>query len=203
MGVSTSYNGTVPVYRCPRTTSGDCPTRVTIGAEIVEGIVVDAVRARIADVEGRASAEPRRPRGRARAGTRPGRSRRRDPHARGLRGRGRGPRTTGRAPRRTRCRPGAGRPARRPARLRRPQRFGDDWDRLSLDGRRALIRAAVDRVGRRARPRRRPRHGRAARRVVAAPRRRGFAPPRRGRRAAGCSSVGPLASYGEAGWRSV
>jgi DNA invertase Pin-like site-specific DNA recombinase len=57
MGVSTSYNGRYPVYRCPATTSGDCDGRATIRAETVEEIVVRAVRERLADVEGRASAE--------------------------------------------------------------------------------------------------------------------------------------------------
>jgi hypothetical protein len=44
-----------PYYRCPPV--GDCPQRVTISAHIVEGVVVAAVRRRLADVEGRASAE--------------------------------------------------------------------------------------------------------------------------------------------------
>jgi len=57
MGVSTSYNGTVPIYRCPASTSGDCPTRATIGAEIAETVVVGAVREALSNVEGRASAE--------------------------------------------------------------------------------------------------------------------------------------------------
>jgi site-specific DNA recombinase len=44
-----------PYYRCPPV--GDCPQRVTISAPLVEGVVVAAVRRRLADVEGRASAE--------------------------------------------------------------------------------------------------------------------------------------------------
>ena len=44
-----------PVYRCPPT--GDCPSRVTISAELAERVVVERVRAELADVEGRASAE--------------------------------------------------------------------------------------------------------------------------------------------------
>jgi hypothetical protein len=44
-----------PQYRCP--TTGDCPRRVTVSAPLVEGIVVDAVREALSDVEGRASAE--------------------------------------------------------------------------------------------------------------------------------------------------
>jgi DNA invertase Pin-like site-specific DNA recombinase len=41
------------IYRC----AARCPGRVTISAHIVEGVVVTAVRRRLADVEGRASAE--------------------------------------------------------------------------------------------------------------------------------------------------
>ena len=49
--------GTTPyyMYRCPP--NGDCSRRVTISAEIAERVVVDAVKAALADVEGRASAE--------------------------------------------------------------------------------------------------------------------------------------------------
>jgi DNA invertase Pin-like site-specific DNA recombinase len=56
MGPSTSYNGRYHVYRCPATTSGDCEGRAVIAAGMVEEIVVAAVRERLADVEGRASA---------------------------------------------------------------------------------------------------------------------------------------------------
>jgi hypothetical protein len=55
MVVGTANHGGYHLYRCPPT--GDCTRRVTISAEIVEAIVVDAVRAHIADAEGRASAE--------------------------------------------------------------------------------------------------------------------------------------------------
>jgi site-specific DNA recombinase len=44
-----------PIYRCPSTS--DCPRHVTISAEKVEGIVIGAVRTALADVEGRAAAE--------------------------------------------------------------------------------------------------------------------------------------------------
>ena len=56
-----------------------------------------------------------------------------------------------------------------------------DWDRLSLDARRALIRATVERAQVAAGARRRPRHRRASRRVAAGPRRRGCVAPRRAR----------------------
>jgi DNA invertase Pin-like site-specific DNA recombinase len=44
-----------PIYRCPSTS--DCPKHVTISAEIAERVVVDAVRAALSNAEGRASIE--------------------------------------------------------------------------------------------------------------------------------------------------
>jgi DNA invertase Pin-like site-specific DNA recombinase len=55
MVVSSSRSGRYPTYNC--THLSDCTRRMVIGAELVEGIVVEAVKARLADVEGRASAE--------------------------------------------------------------------------------------------------------------------------------------------------
>ena len=55
MVVGTAHNGEYALYRCPPT--GDCTRRVTISADLVEGLVVDRVRAALADVEGRASVE--------------------------------------------------------------------------------------------------------------------------------------------------
>lgn len=55
MVVGSSHHGRYPVYRCPP--NGDCPRRVTVSAEMVERVVVDKVRASLADVEGRASLE--------------------------------------------------------------------------------------------------------------------------------------------------
>jgi hypothetical protein len=43
-----------PIYRCPSTS--DCPRHVTVSATIAEDVVVDAVKARIRGLEGRASA---------------------------------------------------------------------------------------------------------------------------------------------------
>ncbi len=42
-----------PIYRCPSTS--DCPRHVTIPAEIAERVVTDAVRRALADAEGQAS----------------------------------------------------------------------------------------------------------------------------------------------------
>jgi hypothetical protein len=55
MVVGTANHSGYALYRCPPT--GDCPRRVTISAELVEGIVVDAVRTALEGVEGRAAAE--------------------------------------------------------------------------------------------------------------------------------------------------
>ncbi len=55
MVVGTSNNSSYFLYRCPPT--GDCRRRVTISADLVERVVVDAVRAALANVEGRASVE--------------------------------------------------------------------------------------------------------------------------------------------------
>jgi hypothetical protein len=55
MTVGSSNSGRYAVYRCPATSV--CSQRVTISAPLIEGLVVDAVKERIADVEGRASAE--------------------------------------------------------------------------------------------------------------------------------------------------
>jgi site-specific DNA recombinase len=55
MVVGSSHHGRHAIYRCPPT--GDCKRRVTISAEMVETIVTEQVRAALADVEGRASAE--------------------------------------------------------------------------------------------------------------------------------------------------
>lgn len=55
MVVGTGYNGRYHHYRC--TPIGDCPRRVTISAEIAEQVVSDAVREALADLEGRASAQ--------------------------------------------------------------------------------------------------------------------------------------------------
>lgn len=59
MGASTGgdgMGGRVPVYRCPNSTTGDCSLRANIGAVIAERVVTDAVRAAIANEPGRASA---------------------------------------------------------------------------------------------------------------------------------------------------
>lgn len=55
MVVGTSNNSSYFLYRCPPT--GDCRRRVTISAELAEQVVVDTVRAALANVEGRASME--------------------------------------------------------------------------------------------------------------------------------------------------
>jgi site-specific DNA recombinase len=143
MSASTGHNGTRPLYRCGSHVGDDCPHPITISAEKVEGIVTDAVRARLADVEGRASAEQ-------------------------------GAREAAQALERAQAEldaliglldplePAAAKrlaeaTAKRDAAQERLEQLGGqrasvtlnaaaDWDRLSLDAKRALIRATVDRV---------------------------------------------------------
>jgi site-specific DNA recombinase len=55
MVVGTANRSGYWLYRCPPT--GDCERRVTVSAQLVEGIVVDEVQRVLADAEGRASAE--------------------------------------------------------------------------------------------------------------------------------------------------
>jgi DNA invertase Pin-like site-specific DNA recombinase len=55
MVVGTANHGNYPLYRCPPI--GDCPRRVTISADIAERVVVDAVKDLLAGIEGRASVE--------------------------------------------------------------------------------------------------------------------------------------------------
>ncbi len=57
MSATSGHNGTRPMYRCGAHVGDSCPQPVTISAELVEGLVVDRVRAALADVEGRASIE--------------------------------------------------------------------------------------------------------------------------------------------------
>ena len=55
VGTQTQHGRSYPFYRCPPT--GDCTRRVTISAELVESAISDRVRAALADIDGRASAE--------------------------------------------------------------------------------------------------------------------------------------------------
>lgn len=60
MTVHTSNRGKAVSYRCSsryQAAGVDCREQTTIKADLVEGVVVDAVKAALADVEGRASAE--------------------------------------------------------------------------------------------------------------------------------------------------
>jgi site-specific DNA recombinase len=55
MAVGSANNGAYPIYRCPPTS--DCPQRVTISATIAESTVVAAVQELLADIQGHASIE--------------------------------------------------------------------------------------------------------------------------------------------------
>jgi DNA invertase Pin-like site-specific DNA recombinase len=131
------------IYRCPPT--GDCDRRAAISAEKVEGIVADAVRDALGDAEGRASAESS-----AREAEKAVEKAQADLDAAIRAFAGLEDETA------VRERLGELRDARDAARDRLDQLGGRpasvtvsasaDWDRLSLDARRALIRATVERV---------------------------------------------------------
>lgn len=55
MVVGTSNNSGYYLYRCPPT--GDCPQRVTVSADLVEGVVTERVRTLLAGIEGTASSD--------------------------------------------------------------------------------------------------------------------------------------------------
>lgn len=142
VGKQTSKGRSYPFYRCPSVRE-DCHQRVTISAEAIEALVVDRVKTAIADEEGRASIEtnaavaedaleraqadldalieildPLEPAARRRL--REATEERDEARERAARLGGQ----TGRKVVRGAC----------------------DWDRLSLEARRALIRATVERV---------------------------------------------------------
>jgi hypothetical protein len=143
MSVGSANSSAYATYNCPRT--GDCTRRVSIGAEIVEGIVSDAVRAALADAEGRASVQVNRRE--AEAGLEQAQADL-DAAIRTLAGF----EDEGAA----RAHLAELRQMRDDARGRLEQLGGQraavtvraaaDWDRLSLDERRDLIRATVERV---------------------------------------------------------
>jgi DNA invertase Pin-like site-specific DNA recombinase len=54
VGTQRQNGRTYPFYKCNPTS--DCPNRMAIGAKIAEAVIVDRVRAALADIEGRASA---------------------------------------------------------------------------------------------------------------------------------------------------
>jgi hypothetical protein len=56
MSASIGHRGTTAIYRCGAHAGDPCPRRVTISAPMVESLVVDVVRDVLADDEGRASA---------------------------------------------------------------------------------------------------------------------------------------------------
>lgn len=55
VGTQRQNGRTYPFYRCP--TTGDCEHRMTIGAEIAEGLVIAETKRLAGELEGRASAE--------------------------------------------------------------------------------------------------------------------------------------------------
>lgn len=143
MVVGTSNNSAYWIYRCPP--NGDCDRRVTISADIAENTVVDEVRQALADSEGRASAEQ---------------GAREAEHAlelaqseldgaiRTLAGFEDETAARDRLAELRETRDGARARVDQLGRTRATVTLNAaaDWDRLSLDARRALIRATVERV---------------------------------------------------------
>lgn len=143
--VSTSNHGTHANYRCP--TTNDCTQRVAISAVMVEKIVVDKVRKVLTDAEGRASVETNAVQAQ-------------HEHERAQEALDAAVRSFAAAG--VMDEPSAverlsGLRAERDAARDAVDRLGGqhaavtvsaaaDWDRLSLDARRGLIRATVDRV---------------------------------------------------------
>jgi len=60
MTVGTNQNGCYPAYRCPGKGSLDCELRLSISATIAEDTIVEATRAAIKDIQGRADGQANR-----------------------------------------------------------------------------------------------------------------------------------------------
>jgi site-specific DNA recombinase len=142
MVVGSANHGGYPLYRCPP--NGDCPRRVTVSAKLVERVVVETVCAELADVEGRASAA-----GEAQAAELAAERAQADLDAAVRAFAGLEDEAS------VRERLGELRERRDRARDRADELRGtrtaltvsvDDWDRLTVDERRALVRAVVARV---------------------------------------------------------
>jgi hypothetical protein len=143
MVVGSSNNSSYWIYRCPPT--GDCERRVTVSADMAERVVVDAVKRALADAEGRASVESNAREAevaleRAQANL--------DAGIRAFTGLEDETAARDRLAELREVRDGA---------VERLEHLGghravvtlnaaDDWERLSLDARRALIRATVARA---------------------------------------------------------
>lgn len=134
-------------YRCQHNASPDCTARATIAAERVEELVVDQLKARreLARLEGFASADPGEQLSQA------ARDAKADLEAaldafQGVEGLGAAKRRIAELTERWQT---AEREAERHDRTegaRAQMRRLDDWDRLTLDGRRAIIRATIERI---------------------------------------------------------
>jgi site-specific DNA recombinase len=143
MVVGTANRSQYWIYRCPPT--GDCEHRVTIAAELVEGIVTERVREALADIEGRASAE-QGAREAAQAVERAQSDL--DAAIRAFSGLDGESAAVERLAELQRVRDSAQEHLDQLGGLRSAVTINaaDDWDRLTLDERRALIRATVDRA---------------------------------------------------------
>jgi DNA invertase Pin-like site-specific DNA recombinase len=143
MVVGTSNNSSYYLYRCPP--NGDCTRRVTISADLVEKTVLDAVKAALADSEGRASVADHAREAEAEAARAQDEL---DTAIRGFEVVRDEPAAVERLAELATARDAA---VERAEHLRGPSQVVKisavrDWDRLLLEERRALVRAVVDRV---------------------------------------------------------
>lgn len=140
MVAGSSHHGTYRVYRCPST--GDCPRRVAISADIAERAVVSAVLAKYGRAQGRASAVGRAQRAaeaadKAQADL--------DAAIRAFGGLEEEPAARERLAELTAARDEAREEAEHLRSLHATSvlELAGDWERLSVEGRRGVIRAAV------------------------------------------------------------
>jgi hypothetical protein len=134
-----------PSYKCPRRMKGDCPGRASISAPIIENLVADKVKDAIARIEGRASQGARVKKAEAAAT----RSNQQYDAARELMSD-----WTDAGAVKTLSELKAAWEADEEAAERERQRAGAavvirgarDWDKLTLEERRAVVRAVVERV---------------------------------------------------------
>lgn len=142
VGTQTQKGRMYPFYRCPPV--GDCERRMTIGAEIAERVVVEVVKERIKDASGRASDDARAQEAeadleRAQAAL--------DSAIRAFEGLEDEPAAVERLRELRAVRDAARERAEQLSGLRAALTITvDDWDYLTLDEKRAIIRANIDRA---------------------------------------------------------
>jgi hypothetical protein len=142
VGTQKQNGRSYPFYRCPPV--GDCERRVTIGAEIAEGVIVEATKRRAREVKGEASAA-----GDARADAEAAERAQAnlDAAIRAFAGLEEEAAAVERLAELARIRDEAAAQANRSRDVRSALTIDvDDWDDLSVSARRSLIRTTIDRA---------------------------------------------------------